>query len=149
MNHNFTPTKVRGMTTSGWRYVRADRTRMQDWKYDLCMKANSPKEFYDAHQMVKDGTILPQTTKRYCLNLFSLKKHGTIEYRGLYMTMNPESVYDSLVFFADFMSEAVGDQRPICDAVDLGSYLFPLEIPYHHEQQLGWEKTNTKSGSDA
>lgn len=141
----FSPTKHPSMNTKAWKYQIADRTIMQDWKYKFCMESDTTREFKESHQKVKDGRILPQTTKRYAINLFSIHKHGTIEMRCLFPTMKPVQVCDSLKFLRDFMNHALSeDQKPLESWVDWSNYNLPKELPYNHEIELGWQETNTK-----
>lgn len=142
MNKIFTPTRHPLMNRSAWSYQLADRTVMPDWKYDYCMSANTPEEFKQAHQKVKDGRILPQTTKRYGVNLFSIHKHGTVEFRWFYPTLNPEEIHDILLFCKYFILDAITGSNKLIKSID--SLRLPKECKYNNDLEMGWQSTSYK-----
>lgn len=142
MDRIFTPTRDPLMNRSAWSYQLADRTVMPDWKYKFCMEASNPEEFKLAHQKVKDGRVLPQTTKRYGVNLFSIHKHGTVEFRWFYPTLDPAEINDILVFCTAFMLDALNDTSHT-EAL-LPKLHLPKEVAYDHRLEMGWQATSYK-----
>lgn len=141
----FVPTKNPKMNTSSWRYQTVDRDAMAPWRYEFCINANTCEDFFASHAKVKDGRILYQTMKRMAFNLYSIKKHGTVEMRCLFPTLNPDEVRYSFIFFRDFILEALSEHpRPIDQAVDFNNYIFPKEVPYNHKLEILWQTTNKK-----
>jgi hypothetical protein len=123
-------------------FLNFDRVVMPDWKYDFCMQAKTPLEFKLAHQKVKDGRVLPQTTKRYFINLFSVFQNGSIEFRHFFPTTDLTEIKGVLGFITRFVNEALGDFEPVSSWGR--RYKLPSEFSYDPWLEECWQKTNYK-----
>ena len=141
----FNPTKHYFMNQSAWSYQIVDRDTLTPWRYELCMNADTCEDFFASHAKVKDGRVLYQTMKRMAINLYSIKKHGTIELRCLFPTLDPDKIRSSFEFLRDLVDQALSDNpKPVWEALNFNDYSFPEECPYDHGLEMLWQQTNKK-----
>jgi hypothetical protein len=142
LNKTFNPTKHPLMDASAWGYAKVDRQCLPEWKYKFCIEAKTLEDFFDSFYKVKDGRVLPQTGRRYSVNLSSAKKHGTIEFRHFYATLDPEVIESTFEYCRDFMTAALND-IPI-ESLDWDNYKFPTEIEFNLERHNRYQETKSK-----
>jgi len=144
LNATFNPHKHPHMNTSAWKYQIVDRTVMPDWKAQFCYLSNTPDEFKRAHGTIKDGSYNSLTIKRFAVNLYSIFKHGTVEFRHFFPTLDPEEVESCLEYCKRFVEEGIGDQKPVTEILKERKFKFPKAVPFSFELEDGWQKTNFK-----
>jgi hypothetical protein len=142
LSRTFNPTKHPLMDAAAWGYAKVDRQSLPDWKYKFCMNAETLEDFFNSFYKVKDGRVLPQTGRRYSVNLSSAKKHGTIEFRHFYATLDPEVVESTFEYCRDFMEAALND-KPI-ESLRWNGYKFPTEIEFNLERHNKYQQTKSK-----
>lgn len=141
----FTPVRHPDMDKVAWNYVAGDRSIMPRWRYDFCMASSTIEEFKLAHSRIKDGTIYPKTIKRYGVNLYSMFKHGTVEFRSIFGTKDPNEVQDCLRFFTIFMDAALSsEQTPLNELIDWDEFHFPKQVPYSHHLETCFRKDSQR-----
>lgn len=141
----FTPTRTPDMNNKAYAYQIIDRSIMPEWKYNMCMAATTTEEFKLAHAKVKDGTVMYQTMKRYAVNLYSITKHGTVEFRHFFPTLDPDIIRDTLKYCVAFVHESLKDNpRPVSEIIDWSSFKFPTEVPYNKFIEESWQEGNYK-----
>ncbi len=124
-------------------------------RLDEMMLAKTPQEFHDAHAAPsKDGTKrLWHIAPRAGMNMRSLWKHGTIEFRHFPGTLDPEEVHDCAMWCQEFVRIAMMSSRneiagtPQTLTHDLWksrTWKIPKFVKYDHELMLGFEKTKHK-----
>lgn len=133
------------MLPTTWAYLQSDMGSLTPWRYEYCMNANTPQEFFEGHAKVKDGRIFYMSMKRMSFNLYSIKKHGTIEMRCGHTTLNVDEIRDGFRLFHDLVAEALSDKpRPVEESIDFSKYKLAKEVPYNHELELLWHNTCKK-----
>jgi hypothetical protein len=140
----FTPVKHPDMNASAWAYQIVDRSIMPDWKQAFCYDAKSTEQFKEAHAKVRDGRMFYQSMKRYGFNLYSLFKHGTVEMRCLFPTLNPLEVSGSLEFFKRFVHEALTSRRMVRQWLRPNDYCVPKPQPFSLRLESAWQEGNFK-----
>jgi hypothetical protein len=156
LNTVYVPTRHPKMNASAWSYQITDQSRMPDYKYKFCMDAETVEDFRNSHAKIKNGNVAYQFMKRYAVNLYSIFKHGTIEFRHFFPTLNPDHVRAALEYSKKFVEEAIGDQTPVRDWFFLSNNQFfsgrtpkfnlPKEVAYDDELELFWQANNFKGG---
>lgn len=132
------------MTRSAWSYVIADTVNMPEYRYEFCMNANSIEEFKKSFFYNKSGKEAHITFNRYYVNVYSIFKHGTIEFRHFFPTYEIEQIRDAITYCDLFIRDCLGENLGVQNILDSKNWNFPKEPAYNHELQLGWEKTNGK-----
>lgn len=140
----FSPVRHPAMNSSAWAYQIVDRSVMPEWKQAFCHAARTPRDFKEAHARVRDGRIFYNSMKRYGFNLYSLFKHGTVEMRCLFPTLDPTEVIGSLTFFRKFLFEALRGGPAVRDWLVPGEYRTPKQPPFSLRLETIWQETNFK-----
>lgn len=113
------------------------RSRISALRIPELLAAETPEEFYEAHYPPRrDGKGRAYgVTPRYSVNLRSLRKHGTIEFRTFGGTTEPEEIRELLEFATRYVEEALSDDpTPVADYV--GLYSAPAEIPFDLDAEV-------------
>lgn len=140
----FNPTKDSRMTSGSWAYQVVDRKILTDFRYQFAMEAQTTQEFFEAHAKSREGKTFYQFMQRMAINLYSIKKHGTLEMRCLFPTLDPDVLGSSLEFFRDFTIQAMSENPVHVKDMDLSKYSFPQELPYDHDLETLWYTTKGK-----
>lgn len=133
------------MNRSARAFYTYDFTIMPEYKYNFCMNATSPQEFRLAYAMTKDGKVNWLHAKRYALNMYSIFKHGTIEFRHWFPTKKRSEIASVLDFCRKYIDNALGDRLPFQKLLaNNTSWTFPVEddVKYNHVLEIGWQRTN-------
>ncbi len=119
-------------------------------RWDEMMSATTVQEFKDAHApSTKSGGRAWHIAQRTGMNLRSLWKHGTIEFRHFFGTADPEEIESAARWCQTFLEMVVSYRndtlsgREIAEGVYSanGPWRFPVPQPYDHALQLGFEAT--------
>jgi hypothetical protein len=115
------------------------------------MNATTPQEFKDAHASpTSTGSRAWHVAKRPGMNMRSLWKHGTVEYRHFHGTVSPQKAASAARWCQLFTNEATnfafGETSigPRLLYETHGPFDFPQPQPYRHDLQLGFERTKHK-----
>lgn len=146
LEKTFPLTKTSDMDVSAWHYCHEDKTLIRDYVREHAMVAKTPDEFFHAYGLNKDGTKFSGLwIKRFGLNIGpSIKKHGTIEFRHFWQTLDVDIIQSTLEWCVLYINEALGQQRPLSQWCDWSSFKFPPEIPFRKDLHDAWVKTNFK-----
>lgn len=112
------------------------------------VQAKTPEEFKNAHASPTSvGGRAWHIAKRPGMNMRSLWKHGTIEYRHFPGSADPEECESSArwcrLFTENATNYAFGDSYLVAEQIHElhGPWRFPKFQPYDHALQLGFERT--------
>lgn len=120
------------------------RSRVPSSRIPEILAATTPREFYDAHFAPRrDGRGRAYgVAPRYTLNLRSIHKHGTVEFRMFSGTTEPEEVRELLSFAERYVAEALSPTpAPVAEYVDL--YSAPPSIPFDLDAELAFVRART------
>lgn len=122
--------------------------RLPETRYAELMTATTPEEFVAAHApKTKTGRRNFAIAPRPGINLRSLWKHGTIEYRHFPGTADPVEV-ESCVAWALMFTEAALANAPSVDRLyESRAWHFPEFRPYDHQLELGYLATAYRTAS--
>lgn len=84
---------------------------------------------------------------RTCVNLYSLLRGETVEFRVFRASLNPAEIYSSLLFCKRYVEEALKgkDGKPVEEILNEGNFRFaPLDFNY--ELAKGWQETRQTKG---
>lgn len=87
-----------------------------------------------------------QLRPREAVNLRSLRKHGTIEFRCFAAPANPDEIHAAAQTAHTWLACALDDSDPTVPLTDL-SWRLPRQHPYNHALETGWERTNLQRNS--
>lgn len=113
------------------------------------MEANTLEEFLAWEVPWSEKQQRPQwhLASREAVNLRSLRKHGTVEFRCF---ANPETLEQTLAaieFSISWLKMAIGGAEVLARIVMQYSALLPRQLPYDHRLELGWRATNLEHHS--
>lgn len=135
-------TKHCDMCIGDWQFYKVNMGLIPEWKYKRAMNAETFDDFILSFQCDTKGNYNPRLTRRYYINFFSLKKHGTLEYRANFPTLNPNELHSCLEYLKRFVNEALSDNPISIDLIIMNmrkeGFIFPKEQPYDHELQCAW-----------
>lgn len=115
------------------------RSRVPSSRIPEILAATTPREFYDAHfASRRDGRGRAYgVAPRYTLNLRSIHKHGTVEFRMFSGTTEPDEVREILAFSERYVEEALSPEpTPVAEYVDL--YSAPPSIPFDLDAEIAF-----------
>ena len=96
---------------------------------------------------VTNGIETAHGSHRTSVNLFSLLRGETVEFRVFRASINPVEIYSSLVFCQRYIEEAVkgGYGKPVLEILKEGRYKF---APLNFDEKLakGWQETRKSKG---
>lgn len=133
----------RGAVRRYRRNLTSHHRSVPDARWAEMMGAATVSEFKDAHApLTVTGRRAFHVTPRAGINLRSLWKHGTVEYRHFFGTADPDEVRDAVEWCHRFTFMAT---RQLGSAAELHAsrpWRFPRARPYDHNLQLGFERTS-------
>jgi hypothetical protein len=109
-------------------------------RHELRMEAGTLEEFLAAGgPKTRDGRFLWHLDPREAVNLRSLKKHGTVEFRCFAGDREAKHVWAAASFARDWLRAALNG-----DEVFEADYFFdlPQQSPFELRLERGWEWTN-------
>lgn len=118
-------------------------------RFDELIAATTAQGIYDAHAPLgKNGQRNWMVAPRPGMNLRSLWKHGTIEYRHFPGTADPEEVADCVEWALRF-TEAAINGAPSAPQIlaSKPTWRFPEFRAYDHDLELGYLATTYKPGA--
>lgn len=140
------PEEFRGATKRWRRNLQSHQHSLSDERFAEMMAATTVQEFKDAHASpTATGGRAWHIAKRPGMNMRSLWKHGTIEFRHFPGTADPEEVESACSWCLGFFSWAVGSGKSPEDLYASRGWTFPRFRRYDHRLQLGFEATRFKS----
>lgn len=140
------PGRLDEESVKNWKSYRG---KVNSWMYRVvpavcveeALKAETIDKLVEAHYpRHKDGKGRTYSvTPRTGVNLRSLRKHGTVEFRFFWGTVDVEEFKECLRFVQDFFDHACGDRAPIEEwCVDFN---LPKAIPFNPEHEKTFLKT--------
>ena len=115
-------------------------------RWDEMMSATTPEKFLEAHAPPKwDGGRAWHIAPRPGMNMRSLWKHGTIEYRHFPGTADPVEIESAAEWCLRFTRAAVEGGPSPEEIYAQREWKFPQFKPYDHKLQLGYEATRHRS----
>lgn len=133
------------MNRSALAFYIYDFTIMPEYKYNFCMQATTPQEFRQSYAKTKNGIVNWLHAKRYALNMYSIFKHGTIEFRHWFPTKDVNELLSVMEYCEAFIENALGERLPIKELLAKNSHWkFPVEdnVKYDHALELCWQDNN-------
>lgn len=122
-------------------------------RWEEMMAAETTQAFKDAHAPpTKTGGRAWHVVQRTGMNLRSLWKHGTIEFRHFFGTADPEEIEDATAWCQAFIDMVVDSARfrPDITGENIAQYVyhgrkggwkFPTPRPYDHKLAVRFEET--------
>jgi len=119
------------------------RCMLPEARYEEAMKAETFGEFYDAHAPIgKSGKRVFHLAPRAAVNMKSLKKHGTIEFRHFFGTLDMVKMRNCLIWCAKFLNAALNNMGEPTEILERLPWLtFPHPEPFNVELAKGFDKT--------
>jgi len=112
------------------------------------MKATTPKEFYDCHFMWNEKLnrrLYHIGIVRAGINVRSIFKHGTTEFRLFAGTTDPEQVRDALEFSKQYMEAALfNPTRTAKEIYESREWNFPKWQEFRPDLERGYKATKIK-----
>jgi hypothetical protein len=113
-----------------------------DWKHEYLMNAKTIQEFRDAFFYSKAGKKAHVTFFRQGFNVYSLFKHGTIEFRIFWQTMEASQIKTALEFSHNVIEDALGKQDSFYQIEEYYlQKIFPPQIDFDPVLEEGFQKT--------
>lgn len=154
-NHVYNPTRVPAMNRYAWNYQVADRVKMPAYKYKFCMEAETVEDFSRSFAKTLDGRINNPSIRRYFVNVYSIFRHGTIEFRHFFPTLDSEEVRGAFLYSERFVTEALTSRIPVEQwffkntndffADKQPAFNLPKEQPFDEGLDLFWQEHNFKA----
>lgn len=136
------PEHLRGARKRRRRDMTSHHHRVPEERWREMMSATTPTEFYDAHAPpTAFGRRAFHITPRAGMNLRSLWKHGTIEFRHFHGTCDPNEATDAAEWCLRFVDRALSQRGSAIDLLAERKWRFPEPRRYEHSLQLGFELT--------
>lgn len=86
------------------------------------LSSESPEEFFDVIRPIEDE--FDETDRSY-INLSSIEKNGTVEFRQFSSTSDPDQIRDAIDWCSAFVQEALGEARNPIEFMAEQYYNFP------------------------
>ncbi len=116
--------------------------RLPDARWEELLEAETPKEVYEAHAPPKwDGGRMWMIAPRPGMNLRSLWKHGTIEYRHFPGTADPKEIEDSCEWAMQFTQAAIDGQPSVQALYNSRNWMIAKFRLYIHELEVRYQET--------
>ena len=113
-----------------------------EWKNDHLMNAKTIEEFRDAYFYNKKGEKAHITFYRQGFNVYSLFKHGTVEFRLFWQSMDIKQIKTALDFSDVIMEDALGKQDSFDDIEEyFTGKNFPPHLPYDAKLEENFQST--------
>ncbi len=150
------PRPVDASELKRWRRnLKSHHGSVPEARFHEMMCAGTVQEFKDAHAPpTKTGGRAWHVVSRTGMNLRSLWKHETIEFRHFFGTVDPEEIASAAKWCKEFLDHVVfqslsedfqeGDMIARMIHETCGPWRFPRAQPYDHELALGFERTRWK-----
>ena len=107
------------------------------------LSGTTPEEMRLAHAPIsKTGKWLPHLSPRTGVNTKALWKHNTIEFRHWFGTDDIEQYRDALTWNYLYVTNAIGEQKPLEELYATKEWNFPTMLPYDAYLQKCWDETN-------
>tara|TARA_R100000655_G_scaffold17039_2_gene36583 strand:+ start:2329 stop:3189 length:861 start_codon:yes stop_codon:yes gene_type:complete len=101
--------------------------------------SNNFNDFIKHHYTGKDGVSTGRPF-RYAINTYCLKHTQTIEFRCFRSSIKRKQIEDQFKFVEQFMTNALGDQKPIWKTLRDYEYDFP-DFNFDTKEYKGWVNT--------
>jgi hypothetical protein len=114
-------------------------------RHDMRMSAETLEKFLEYEvPTARNGRPCWALASREAVNLRSLRKHGTIEFRCFAATNNPAQIEAATSLCRDWLRACLGDGSEEDFGYVVDKYLtsLPHQLPYDHRLEMGWEYTN-------
>lgn len=136
------PEAYKGEVTRYRRNLKSHHGMIPLARWAEMLSAETVQEFKDAHAPpTKAGGRAWHIVQRTGMNLRSLWKHGTIEFRHFFGTADWEEVVHAVEWCRRFVECALGDV-PVQQLYESGGpWRFPVAQPYDHQLAMGFEVT--------
>jgi len=116
-----------------------------DSRWKEMMKSETIEEFMSAHApLSKNGTRAFHITPRAGMNLRSLAKHGTIEYRHFPGSSDYREIKSCLEWVGLYTTAALGAGWSPLEIYNSKDWNFPQFRQYEHALEMGYQKTKHK-----
>jgi hypothetical protein len=105
------------MLSADKQFINVNRKCMYDWKYANIMKANNMEDFIRFHSTDISGKYNPRMGTRFIINMISIKDHGSLEFRGLFPTLDVNMLRNHYKLMTAFVEESLSDNPRSFDIV--------------------------------
>lgn len=144
-NHR-TPDELAGAISRRRHSKRSRHHFTSQTRHDMRMQAGTLEEFLEYEvPRAKNGRPCWALAAREAVNLRSLRKHGTIEFRCFPGSRKFEEIHAATNLCRDLLTVALSEhatEGDFSDAVDSHLTNLPQQLPYDHRLEMGWEYTN-------
>lgn len=111
-------------------------------RYEEMIDATDPQHFYESHAPKgRKGQRVWHIVPRAGMNLRSLFKHGTIEFRHFPGTADPKEIESALSWCEAFTDAAINNGKSAEEIYKSREWTFPKFRKYQHTLELGYQKT--------
>lgn len=139
------PEELKGAVKRWRRNLDSHQHSLSDERFAEMMSARTHQEFKDAHAApTVTGGRAWHIAKRPGMNLRSLWKHGTIEFRHFPGTADPEEIESACSWCLLFTQAAIDGQLSPREIYESRSWRFPTFRRYDHWLAKGFEATRFK-----
>ena len=138
------PEHYKGAMTRYRRRLVSHQYRLPAARVDEALAATTLDEFFDAHAPPnRSGGRSWHLAPRPGINLRSLRKHGTIEFRHWPGSADPDEIADALLWCQRFVHHAMygTDPTETYRQALTRPWRFPTFRPYDHNLELGYRAT--------
>lgn len=144
--HVRTPDELAGAIARRRHSKRSRHHFTSQTRHDMRMQAGTLEEFLEYEvPRAKNGRPCWALAAREAVNLRSLRKHGTIEFRCFAGSRNFEEIEAAANLCKDLLTVCLSDhatEGDFSDAVDAYLTNLPKQLSYDHRLEMGWEYTN-------
>jgi hypothetical protein len=139
------PEELKGAMKRYRRRLVSHHYSLPEVRYQELLNSSTLEELYSAHApLSKSGRRQFQIAPRPAMNLRSLFKNGTIEFRHFPGTANWMEIESAVSWCKFFVIAAITDFTPAEQVYGFRGWTFPEFRPYIHELELGYQETKFK-----
>jgi hypothetical protein len=112
-------------------------------RHKMRLEAGNLEEFLACEvPRARNGRPCWALAPREAVNLRSIRKHGTIEFRCFAGSRSGEEVATATTLAGELLGEAYTGGQSYGDIIRMYLTDLPFQVPYNHQLELGWQRTN-------
>ncbi len=139
------PEELKGAMKRYRRRLFSHHYSLPEERFAELMRASYPTDIYASHAPLSaSGLRLFHIAPRPAMNLRSLFKNGTIEFRHFPGTADWIEIESAVSWCKSFVTAAITDQTPAKDLYESRDWIFPQFRPYNHKLEVGYQETKFK-----
>lgn len=135
------PEAYRGAVKRYRRRLVSHHYSLPEARFAELMTATTLEEVYNSHAPFSSGRRHFQIAPRPGMNLRSIKKNGTIEFRHFPGSADPIEIESAVSWCRLFVEAALAGSPDASTIYESRGWTFPQFRPYIHELELGYQET--------